>query len=289
MKPAPFAYSAPATLAEALSTLAQYGYEAKLLAGGQSLIPALNFRLAQPSRLIDLNRLAELDYIQEDADGGLRLGAMTRHRRLERDPLVAKVAPLLHETMPYVAHPQIRNRGTLGGSLAHADPAAELPVIALALQARLRLRSSQGERWVAAEEFFLGLFTTALAPEEILVEVTIPPMPPRTGWSFLEVSRRPGDYAQAGVAALATLDESGVCRQARLVYLSLGEMPMVAREAAGLLVGQRPDVALIQAVAEVASQQEIEPTADIHASVAYKRHLARVLTRRALQQALARV
>ena len=180
MKPAPFEYAAPASLAEALALKAEHGDEAKFLAGGQSLVPAMNFRLVQAALLVDLNDLADLSDIHLQPDGELRLGAMVRQRRLERDPLIARHAPLLHAAMPVVAHPQIRNRGTLGGSLAHADPAAELPVVALALAARLRLQSSRGERWVAASEFFLDLFTTALAPDEMLVEAALPPLPPRT-------------------------------------------------------------------------------------------------------------
>jgi len=161
-------------------------------------------------------------------------------RRLERDPLAAAHAPLLHEAMPFVAHPQIRNRGTLGGSLAHADPAAELPVVAVALGARIRAQSARGERWIRVDDFFQGFFTTALAPDELLVEVALPPLPPRTGCAFTEFARRRGDYALAGVAAVVTLDEAGVCRAAQLVYLNLGAGPVDARGAAGLLLGERP-------------------------------------------------
>jgi carbon-monoxide dehydrogenase medium subunit len=190
--------------------------------------------------------------------------------------------------MPYVAHPQIRNRGTLGGSLAHADPAGELPVVTVALEARFCLRRLGAERWVSAEDFYQALFMTALEPEEILVEVAIPPLPPHTGYAFLEVARRHGDYAQAGVAALLTVDDEGVCRQARLVYLNLGEIPRVAYRAAALLIDQPLLPELIEQAARQAAQEEIDPTGDIHATVAYKRHLAHVLGRRALQQAAAR-
>ena len=187
MKPAPFEYQAPASLEAALDALARHGGDAKLLAGGQSLIPVMNFRLAEPALLIDINKLAELDFIRRDEEGHLRIGAMVRQRRLERDPLVAEMAPLLHEAVPFIAHPQIRNRGTFGGSLAHADPAAELPALAVALGARFRLQRAGGDRWVAAEDFFAGLFATALEPDEMLVEAAIPPSPARTGWAFLEV------------------------------------------------------------------------------------------------------
>lgn len=289
MKPAPFEYQAPGSLEAALDLLARHGGEAKLLAGGQSLIPVMNFRLAEPSLLIDVNKLAELDFIRRGEDGGLRIGALVRQRRLERDPLVAEVAPLLHETVPWVAHPQIRNRGTIGGSLAHADPAAELPAVAVALGARLRLQRAGGERWVDARDFFAGLFTTALEPDEILTEIAIPPLPSRTGWAFLEVARRHGDYAQIGVAALVTLDDSGRCREARLVYLSAGDRPVEAKQAAALLAGQEISPETIAAAAEKASRHEIDPAGDVHASAEFKRHLARVITGRVLRKAVERV
>jgi CO/xanthine dehydrogenase FAD-binding subunit len=288
MKPAPFEYQAPTSLDAALDALARHGGEAKVLAGGQSLIPVMNFRLAEPALLIDINKLAELDFIRRDDDGGLRIGALTRQRRLERDPLVAEVAPLLHETVPFIAHPQIRNRGTIGGSLAHADPAAELPAISVALRARFRLRKAGGDRWVNASDFFGGLFTTSLEPDEILTEVAIPPLPARTGWSFMEIARRHGDYAQIGVAALVTLDDSGQCREARLVYLSAGDVPIDAREAARLLVGTEISAEAIAAAADKVSRDEIHPFGDIHATAEFKRHLARVLTGRALRRAVER-
>jgi aerobic carbon-monoxide dehydrogenase medium subunit len=289
MKPAPFEYQAPGSLEAALDLLASRGGDAKLLAGGQSLIPVMNFRLAEPALLVDINKLKELDFIRRDEDsdggGGLRIGALTRQRRLERDPLVAEAAPLLHEAMPSIAHPQIRNRGTLGGSLAHADPAAELPAIAVALGARFRLQRAGGERWVDARDFFAGLFATALEPDEILTEVQVPPLPARTGWAFLEIARRHGDYAQVGIAALVTLDETGRCREARLVYLSVGDAPVEAREAARLLVGQELSPTAIQAAADKAARDEMDPLGDIHATAEFKRHLARVITGRALRQA----
>ena len=288
MKPAPFEYQAPASLEAALDALARHGGDAKLLAGGQSLIPVMNFRLAEPAFLVDINRLTELDFIRQDADGTLRIGALSRHRRLERAPLVAAAAPLLHEAVPFIAHPQIRNRGTLGGSLAHADPAAELPALAVALDARLRLRRTGGDRWVEAGDFFAGLFTTALEPDEILVEAAIPPSPPRSGWAFLEIARRHGDYAQAGVAARVTLDEAGRCQEARLVYLSAGDAPVRAREAERLLAGEALADAAIEAAAEKAARDELHPAADVHATAEFKRHLARVLTRRALRKAAER-
>ena len=286
MKPAPFEYFAPTTLEEALALLAQHGDAAKVLAGGQSLVPMMNFRLVTPSILIDLNRVAELDYLREHASG-LAIGAMTRQRKLERDPWVARHAPLIAETIPFVAHPQIRNRGTLGGSLAHADPAAELPAVAIATSATLKVKSVKSERWIEAQNFFTGLFSTALAPDELLVEIALPPMPPRAGYSFQETSRRHGDYALAGVACLVALDEQGACRDARLVFLGLGAQPIAAR-AAKQLIGAAPTPDAIRAVAQVIDA-EIDPGSDIHASAEFRRHLAKVLTRRALEKAVERV
>jgi carbon-monoxide dehydrogenase medium subunit len=288
MKPAPFEYQAPDSLEAALEALARHGGGAKILAGGQSLIPVMNFRLAEPALLVDINKLKELDFIRRGDDGGLHVGAMVRQRRLERDPLVAEAAPLLHEAVPFVAHPQIRNRGTFGGSLAHADPAAELPAVAVALGARFRLRRAGGDRWVEARDFFAGLFATSLEPDEMLTEAAFPPLAPGTGWAFLEVARRHGDYAQVGIAALVSLDESGRCRAARLVYLSVGDAPVVAEEAARMLEGEELSPAAIAAAADKASRDEMDPLGDIHATPEFKRHLARVLTGRALRQAAER-
>jgi len=288
VKPAPFKFTAPDSVSEVLALIRQHGDEAKLLAGGQSLIPLLNFRLASPGLLVDLNRIEELDFIHKSPEGGLRIGAMTRQCRLERDPLVAERAPLLGETMPFVAHPQIRSRGTLGGTLAHADPAAELPAVAVTLGARFRLQSDTGERWLTAQDFFVGLLTTALTPEEMLVEIDIPPTPPGWGGSFMEIARRHGDYALAGLAVGVTLDPAGKCSEARLVYLSAGDGPLVAHEAAAILTGERPTDDLIEAVARQAAEAEVEPTSDIHASAEFKRHLCGVLTRRALTTAIHR-
>ncbi|MCP4359709.1 MAG: xanthine dehydrogenase family protein subunit M [Chloroflexi bacterium] len=287
MKPAPFEYIAPQSLAEALTAVQTHGFDAKLLAGGQSLVPVMNFRLAQPGVLVDLNDIAELDFVQREADGRFRFGSMTRQRTLEYHPLIAEHLPLLYETMPHIAHSQIRNRGTLGGSLVHADPAAELPVIAVALNGRFKLQKSDGERWVSSSDFFTSLFETACEDEEILTEIEIPPLPPRTGTAFMEVSRRHGDFGLGGVAAVVTLNEDGHCTAVRLVYLNAGDVPMVARQAAQQLIGEKEGDELFTAVAE-AAQSEIDPTGDIHASADYKRHLASVLTIRALKQAFTR-
>jgi carbon-monoxide dehydrogenase medium subunit len=288
MKPAPFKYYAPTTVSEALTHLAEYGYDAKVLAGGQSLIPMLNFRLAQPAVLVDLNNVSELFYIRPDKNGGLRVGAMTRQARVEHDSLVAERVPLVREVMPQIAYPQIRARGTFGGSLAHADPSAELVAACIALGARFRLRGQRGERWVSAEEFFVGLFTTVLEPDELLVEVVLAPMPPRSGWSFSQITRRHHDFCIAGVAVTVILDAKGQCERARLVFLSAGDGPVQARQAAEVLVGQVPNAEVILAAAETAASVDIDPSSDIHASSDFRRHLAKVLAQRTLTQAFER-
>lgn len=287
MKPAAFEYHRPHSVEEALALLAEHGYDAKLLAGGQSLVPAMNFRLAAPAVLIDLNRIPGLDGLSE-ADGGVRIGAMVRQRVAERSPLVAAGAALLAETLPYVAHAQIRNRGTIGGSIAHADPAAEMPAVMLALEARFHLRGPNGTRVVTAGDFFTGLFGTALEAEEMLVEVEIPPAAPRTGWAFDEVSRRHGDYALAGIAATVQVDDAGRCTAARIALLSVGDGPVLAAEAAAALIGAEPSDAAIRAAAEAAAQRDIDPPGDIHASPEYRRQLTNVLVRRVLPRAFAR-
>jgi CO/xanthine dehydrogenase FAD-binding subunit len=288
MKPAPFEYQVPESLEQALELLRDYGSEAKLLAGGQSLVPAMNFRVVQPRALIDLNHVKELDFIREENRTALHIGAMTRERRLEFEPQVTRWAPLLAEAMPHIAHPQIRNRGTLGGSLANADPAAELPVIMIALGARLKARNAAGERWIASTDFFSGMFTTDLAPDEMLVDIELPPMPTRTGWSFMEFAPRTGDYALMGVAVLISLNEKGTCKMARIVYLNAGDGPVEAVEAARSLEGETLKEEIFETAAAQASEKEINPFGNIHASIEYQRHLARVLTRRALEQALKR-
>ena len=288
MKPAPFRYVAPHTLDEALAALTTYGYEAKLLAGGQSLIPTLNFRLAQPGVLIDLNRLPDLGYIHAAPTGGLRIGAMTRQRAVERSPLVAQRAPLLHAAMPLIAHVQIRNRGTIGGSLAHADPAAELPAVVTALGGTLHATGADGVRTIGIDDFYVGLFATDLAAEEVLTEIELPPLPPRFGWSIQELARRQGDYAMVGAVATLALDASEVCTQARLVFFSVGEGPVRAPVAERMLIGERITKRAITAAAQHAAAVELDPPSDIHASAAYRRRLAKVLGERTLVEALAR-
>lgn len=285
MKPAPFQYYAPETLTAALTLLSEKGEDAKLLAGGQSLIPVMNFRLAQPAEIIDLNRVVGLDQISVDADGGVRIGAMVRQSTLEKSELIATHVPLLHQTMPYIAHPQIRNRGTIGGSLAHADPAAELPVLMVALRARFELQKVGHSRTVSATDFYIDLFETALEPDEMLTEIVIPPLAPRTGTAFKELARRHGDYAMAGVAVLLSVDEQEKCVGARIVFLNVGNKPILARQAAAMLVGRPLSTESIEHAVHHAMQHEIDPTGDVHASAAYKRHLAGVLCKRALTEA----
>jgi len=287
MKPAPFEYHAPDSIEQAVELYSQYSGEAKILAGGQSLVPAMNFRVVQPSVLVDLNRVGELSYIREDKDV-LRIGSMSRERHLEFDPLIPKWAPLLAEAVHFIAHPQIRNRGTIGGSIVNADPAAELPVLMVALNARLKAKNKSGERWIGAPDFFAGMFTTALELDEILVEIELPLSAPRTGWSFIEVAPRAGDYAMMGVAALVTVDAAGQCKGAKLVYLNAGEGPVEAKEAEKLLEGETLNDELIESAASKASQEEINPFGNIHASSEFQRHLANVLTKKALKQALQR-
>jgi carbon-monoxide dehydrogenase medium subunit len=281
MKPTAFDYHAPTTLAEVLELKAEFGEDAKPLAGGQSLIPTMNFRVSQPSVLLDLNGIDELSFIKEDA-GGLKIGAMTTQAEAEHSELVKQLNPLIAETIPNIAHSQIRNRGTIGGSIAHADPASELPVIALALNARFKVAGKAGERWVDAQDFLVTMFTVDLGPEEILTEIEFPAFPKNTGWSFMEVGRRKGDYGMAGLAALVTLDEDGVCEQARLVYLNVGDKAMDAVKAAVSLNGQKITAETAAAAAETAGEQEIDPFGSVHATPEYQRHLSKVLTRRAL-------
>jgi 6-hydroxypseudooxynicotine dehydrogenase subunit alpha len=287
MKPSPFEYYAPNSIEQALELMREHGDEAKILAGGQSLVPAMNFRIVQPSVLVDVNRVPELEYIREN-DSTLFIGAMTRERQLEFDQLLAKRCPLLTEALPFIAHPQIRNRGTIGGSLVNADPAAELPVLMLALNARLKARNTSGERWVDAKDFFVGMFTTALKADEMLVEIELPVMPTRTGWAFMEVAPRAGDYALMGVAALITLDENGKCEHVKLVYLNAGDGPVDAKESALLLEGEKPGDKLIDSAAGLASEKEITPYGNVHASPEFQRHLAKVLTQKTLRQAIQR-
>jgi carbon-monoxide dehydrogenase medium subunit len=284
MKPAPFEYRRPESLDEALAIFAELGTDAKALAGGQSLVPAMNFRLARPAVVVDLNRIAPLTYIEERADGGLSIGAMTRQRVAERSGTVAAKAPLLSEALPWIAHPQIRNRGTIGGSLAHGEPAAELPAVMVALDARFLLKSRTASRTVAAQDFYAGRCTTVLGPDELLIEIQIPARPPSAASSFKEVARRHGDLALVGVAVQLTMDQRGVCSSARIALLSAGDRPVLAAKAMAVLAGAELKQTSIEEAARVAAES-VEPPADIHASSGYRRQLVRVLVGRALTEA----
>jgi carbon-monoxide dehydrogenase medium subunit len=279
MKAPPFKYARPSSLSEALRLLDHYGEGARILAGGQSLMPTLNMRLSAPEVLIDLNRINDLTGITL-ADGALRIGAMTRHVELEHCPLVAKHAPIIATAMPHVAHAAIRNRGTLGGSLVFADPSAELPACMLALGARLFLASAKGRRVVEAEDFFQDLFVTALASNEILVEVEIPIAQTDTRHGFVEMARRHGDYAMVGVAINTRWQQTGFC-DPRLVYFGVGSVPVLARNAAMALEG-RANTPEIHDRASSALELDLDPHDDLNASSEMRLHLAKVLTRRVL-------
>ncbi len=282
MKPAPFRYAAPRSVGEALALLQEYGPEAKVLAGGQSLVPLLNMRLARPEVLVDINRIGALAYIRRRGDR-LHVGALTRQRAVEASAVVRRHLPLLWEAIRFVGHPQIRNRGTVGGSLAHADPAAELPAVVAALDAELVVAGPQGERVLSPEEFFTGYLTTALRPTELLVGVRFPPPADGTGSAFVEVARRHGDFALVGVAAVLQRRD-GAIGQARLAFTGVGPGPVRAREAERLLVGEPATSRLFAEAAREASAR-LDPPEDIHATAQYRRELAEVLARRALEAA----
>ncbi|HEY3247243.1 MAG TPA: xanthine dehydrogenase family protein subunit M [bacterium] len=284
MKPAQFQYAAPESVDEALAILAKYGGDGKILAGGQSLVPLLAMRLARPAVLIDLNRLADLDYIRAE-DGEIAIGAMTRQRAVERSPLVRDRLPLLWEAIRFVGHPQIRNRGTVGGSLAHADPSAELPAVAVATGATMVLHRGKTRRTINAEEFFVSYLTTALEPDELLVEVRFP-VRDSAGTAFDEVARRHGDYALAGVAAMVTVRD-GTCRQVRLAFTGVGPVPVRIPDAESALTGRAPTEPAFAEAAHIVSER-LDPDSDIHASAAYRKHVAGVLTTRALTRAVER-
>ena len=283
MKPAPFAYVAPRGLAEALTLVREHGAEGKVLAGGQSLVPLLAMRLARPAVLIDLNRVSRLDYIRDGRE--VRIGAMTRQRAAELSPLVRRRLPLLVEALGYVGHPQIRNRGTIGGTLAHADPSAELPAVLSALDGRVVLRSSRGTRMLGPEEFFLSYLTTALAADELLVEVRLPAHE-RLGYAFVEVARRHGDYALVGAAAVVETDDGRITR-ARVAFTGVGAVPVRIEELEQAVAGKPATDEVLSEAARIASAR-LDPETDIHASAEYRREVAGVLTERALRLAVDR-
>ena len=287
MKPPPFDYSAPDSVAEALELLQRAPEETSALAGGQSLVPVLNMRLAQPLALVDLNRVAGLDAIEATPEGRVRFGSMVRQRRLESEPLVRDRLPLLTEAAVHIAHLAIRTRGTVGGSLAHADPSAELPAAVSALDGRMLVRGPDGERTVPAADFFLGPLTTAIEPGELLVAVELEPPPPGSGSAFVEVARTHGAFALAAAAAVLHLDESGGIDHARVALAGLGGVPHVPAWLDEVAGGEAPDEALFRRVGERV-RDEVEPFDDVHASAQYRKRIAAVLTARALATAAAR-
>ena len=288
MKPAPFEYFAPVELQEALDLLERYGDEAKILAGGQSLMPLMNLRLARPGLIIDINRLSGLDTITATPEGGLTIGALTRQRALERSKIVQEQNPILAAAMPLIGHFQIRNRGTIGGSLVHADPAAELPAVSLLLGAEFLLRSKSAVRVVPAAEFFLSYLTTAIRPAELLTEIRLPKWPSGEAWAVQEIARRKGDFALIGVALRAELDGEETVQKAVIVMFGVDSKPLRMERAEAILKGRRISEAFLRELSGVVAE-ELEPDSDIHASAAYRKEVGGVLVRRALESALAKL
>jgi CO/xanthine dehydrogenase FAD-binding subunit len=283
MKPPKFTYACPQSVEEALALLAQGGEDTKLLAGGQSLVPLLNLRMAQVSALVDVNRLTELSFIRR-ADGALHIGALTRHRQLEVSDEARMTLPLISRAASEVGHLAIRNRGTIGGSLAHADPAAEWPLVAVTLDAQLVLRSQNKTRTAAARDFFLAPLTTLIAADEMLCAVHFPVPAGKTTWGFQELCRRPGDFALAAVACQLTLDQNGACTTASLAVGGAHSTPLLIAEVEKILKGSRGEEEAIKTAAEVAASL-VEPPSDVHGSSEFRRKMVRILTARTLKEA----
>jgi CO/xanthine dehydrogenase FAD-binding subunit len=287
MKTPTFDYHAPSTLEEVLELLGEYGDEAKVIAGGQSLMPMLAMRLARPAHLVDINSVASLSGISERGHL-LAFGATTREREAERSPVVAAQVPVLSEALPLIGHVSIRNRGTIGGSIAHADASGEIPAIAVLTDADIVVASAaRGERVIAAGDFFVSHFITNLADDECLVEVRIPTSLPTAGWSFQEVARRPGDFALVGTAAMLTLDPGGAVADARICLIGVADRPQRVRDTEAGLVGAQVSAETFRAAA-ADSVKGLEPASDMHGSSQYRRHLAGVTVRRALTTAAQR-
>ena len=286
MIPPSFDYHVPDSVNDAIGMLQKYGSEAKILSGGMSLIPLMKLRLAEPAHLIDINRISGLDYIKE-SDGFLRIGALAREVDLEKSELVRTKYPLLLDTTLVIADPLVRNRATIGGNLAHGDPANDHPATMLALEAEIVVVGSQGERKIPVTSFFTDLFTTALSSGEILTEIRIPIPPPGSGGAYFKLERKVGDFATAGVAAQLTLGKDDVCERAGIGLTNVGLTPVKARRAEEALRGKKIDGESIKRAAQLAAQ-ESEPTADLRGSEEYKRDLVRVLAIRALDRALER-
>ncbi len=286
MIPAAFEYHAPTSIPDATALLTRYGDDAKILSGGQSLIPLMKLRLATPRHVVDINRIPGLGYIREE-NGVLRIGALAREADLEESDLVATRYPILADTTRVLADPLVRNLATVCGNLAHADPANDHPATMLAVRAELVAAGPRGERRIPVEAFFTGLFTTALAPDEILVEVRVPAPAPRTGGAYLKVERKVGDFAAAAVAAQVTLSPDGACERAGIGLTNVGATAIQARKAEAFLAGKRLDQAALAQAAQLAAEAS-QPTADLRGPAEYKRDLVRVLTARALRRALER-
>ena len=286
MKPAKFDYHSPKSRSEALELLAEHGDDAKILAGGQSLMPLMNMRLVRPGVVVDINGIADLTQITPEQDGGLSVGALTRHRQIEQSSLVRERFPLLAEAVPNIGHFQIRNRGTVGGSLAHADPAAEIPALSLTLDAEFVVAKRGNERVVNAKDFFVTHLTTVLESDEMLTQVRFPSPQQPWQWGFQEVCRRDGDFALVGAVAMLQLDASGVCRQGRITIFGAGGTPLRMSAAEGILQGSMVDADVRQQAAHAVSQA-LDPISDIHASAEYRKDVGGVMARRALEQALA--
>jgi carbon-monoxide dehydrogenase medium subunit len=286
MKPPRFEYAAPHKTDEAVALLSQHGDRAKVLAGGQSLVPLLNFRLARPEVLVDVNRVAELAYVRP-LESGVAIGALTRQHTVERADVIRARLPIVAEACRLIGHLPIRHRGTIGGSLAHGDPASELPAVMVALEAELTVTRRGSRRTLPAEQFFTGMLTTALAPDELLTEVRVPGLPPRTGGAFIEIARRAGDFALVGIAVLVALDDGGRVTRARLALCGAGPTPLRARDAERVLVGERPDGRVLDEVADKIAAAT-DPPSDIHASAAFRKKLARHVGRQAIELAVRR-
>jgi CO/xanthine dehydrogenase FAD-binding subunit len=282
MKPADFTYHRPRTIDEALGLLQEFGDEGKILAGGQSLMPLMNFRLAQPAHLIDINFIDGLDHVRSE-NGAFKIGCMARQARVLDDRLIRQRCPLLTAALAHVGYEQTRNRGTLCGSLAHADPAAELPAVLLALDGALTVASLTAKREIAARDFFQSYLTTALASDEMILEATVPEMPSRAGWSFTEFARRFGDFAIVGVGVLLVLDQDKFA-DARIALTGVGDKPWRERKLEEKVIGEKGGDDMFARIADEV-RSSIEPSSDIHASASYRRSLAGVLTRRALAEA----
>ena len=286
MIPAGFDYHAPATLSEAVSLLSRYGEGAKVLSGGQSLLPLLKLRLGHAEHLVDIGRIPGLEYLKEEG-GMLRIGGRTRESALEQSELIRTRYPILHDTVRVIADPLVRNLATVGGNLAHGDPGNDHPATMLALGAQVVAVGPSGERVIPIDQFFLGLFTTALQPDEILTEIRVPAPPPRSGGAYVKLERKVGDYATAAAAAQVTLGANGAFDRVGLALTNVGPTPVRSRDAEDALVGKRPSDAAIAEAARVAAEAST-PTPDRRGSVEYKREMARVLAVRALKQALQR-